>query len=152
MLLLPTCMSAIPGASVDKAMFCHALRIWHVWSLLQECDELMVRGIGGTGEGFDAPSAGRLGGRGFGTHNDSPAALRSAMVKVPHPLKLSWLDEVNSYSLSRRCAMQVILNSVSGNSKLVLSRQLHRAVKPAQGTWQAHLVAADVPCMQAVRA
>ena len=48
----------------------------------QECEDLMARGIGGTGEGFDAPSQGRLGGRGFGAHNASPSNLRAAMLKV----------------------------------------------------------------------
>ena len=42
----------------------------------------MAKGIGGTGEGFDAPSAGRLGGKGFGAHNVTRADLRAAMVKV----------------------------------------------------------------------
>ena len=30
---------------------------------LQECYDFMTRGIVGTGEGFDAPSAGKVGGR-----------------------------------------------------------------------------------------
>ena len=42
----------------------------------------MAKGIGGTGEGFDAASKGRLGARGFGGHNISQTALRDAMVKV----------------------------------------------------------------------
>ena len=32
--------------------------------LTKECDELRRKGVGGTGAGFDAPSAGRLGGGG----------------------------------------------------------------------------------------
>ncbi len=42
----------------------------------------MAKGITGTGEGFDAPSVGRLGGSGFGAHNPSPTELRSKMVQV----------------------------------------------------------------------
>ena len=46
---------------------------------LQECEDLMNRGIAGTGEGFDAPAAGKAGGR---FHNPSSAELRSSMLKV----------------------------------------------------------------------
>ena len=42
----------------------------------------MAKGMGGTGEGFDAPSAGRAGAKGFGGHNVSASDLRGAMVKV----------------------------------------------------------------------
>ena len=48
----------------------------------QECEQDMAKGLGGTGEGFDAPSAGRAGAKGFGGHNVSAVDLRSAMVKV----------------------------------------------------------------------
>ncbi len=42
----------------------------------------MATGITGTGEGFDAPSKGRLGGAGFGGHNPDVSQLRSKMVQV----------------------------------------------------------------------
>ena len=53
---------------------------------LQECEVDQARGIGGTGQGFDAPSAGRAGGKGFGAHNLSATGLRSAMINV-RPLR-----------------------------------------------------------------
>ena len=49
---------------------------------MQELEDFMAKGITGTGEGFDAPSVGRLGGSGFGAHNPSPTELRSKMVQV----------------------------------------------------------------------
>ena len=51
-------------------------------SALQELDDCMAKGITGSGEGFDAPSVGRLGGRGFGTHNPSLTELRSKMLQA----------------------------------------------------------------------
>lgn len=48
----------------------------------QELDEFIAKGITGTGEGFDAPSMGRLGAGGFGGHNPSPALLRNKMLQV----------------------------------------------------------------------
>ncbi len=51
-------------------------------SALQELDDCMAKGIMGSGEGFDAPSAGRLGGRGFGAHNPSLTDLRSRMLQA----------------------------------------------------------------------
>lgn len=48
----------------------------------------MEKGITGTGEGFDAPSKGRLGAGGFGGHNLNPSQLRNKMVQV-HALQLS---------------------------------------------------------------
>eukprot|EP00200_Dunaliella_tertiolecta_P012333 CAMPEP_0202389862 /NCGR_PEP_ID=MMETSP1127-20130417/85378_1 /ASSEMBLY_ACC=CAM_ASM_000462 /TAXON_ID=3047 /ORGANISM="Dunaliella tertiolecta, Strain CCMP1320" /LENGTH=370 /DNA_ID=CAMNT_0048991785 /DNA_START=94 /DNA_END=1203 /DNA_ORIENTATION=- len=51
--------------------------------LKAECEELMVKGIGGTGQGFDGPSAGRLGSYGFiPQHNPPPEQLRSAVAKA----------------------------------------------------------------------
>ena len=50
---------------------------------VQECEELMDKGISGSGTGFDAPAAGKLGGR---WHNPSEAELRDAMRKVSHYL------------------------------------------------------------------
>ncbi|KAK9917645.1 hypothetical protein WJX75_006759 [Coccomyxa subellipsoidea] len=47
-----------------------------------ELDELIAKGITGTGEGFDAPSMGRLGAGGFGGHNPSPALLRIKMLQA----------------------------------------------------------------------
>ena len=49
---------------------------------LQECDDFISRGIAGTGAGFDAASAGRLGGAGFGAHNPDPSQLRERMLKA----------------------------------------------------------------------
>jgi hypothetical protein len=42
----------------------------------------MSRGIAGSGAGFDAASAGRLGGAGFGAHNPDPSQLRERMLKA----------------------------------------------------------------------
>ncbi|EIE22816.1 WLM-domain-containing protein [Coccomyxa subellipsoidea C-169] len=47
-----------------------------------ELDEFIAKGITGTGEGFDAPSMGRLGAGGFGGHNPSPALLRNKMLQA----------------------------------------------------------------------
>ncbi|CAL5229206.1 g12489 [Coccomyxa viridis] len=47
-----------------------------------ELEEYMAKGITGTGEGFDAPSVGRLGGSGLGAHNPSPTELRSKIVQA----------------------------------------------------------------------
>ncbi|KAK9804047.1 hypothetical protein WJX73_008674 [Symbiochloris irregularis] len=61
----------------------HKEPFWKLYHELNvELDELMTKGIAGTGQGFDAPSAGRLGGKGPGAHNPSPAVLRAAMVKA----------------------------------------------------------------------
>ena len=49
---------------------------------VQELEDFMAKGIMGTGEGFDAPSAGRLGGSGFGAHNVNLTELRGKMVQV----------------------------------------------------------------------
>jgi hypothetical protein len=50
---------------------------------MQECEDDMNRGISGTGSGFDAASAGRLGGRGpVAVHNPDPRNLRQAALKV----------------------------------------------------------------------
>jgi hypothetical protein len=43
----------------------------------------MANGISGTGQGFDAPSAGRLGGFSFIPHHNPPeSSLRAAAAKV----------------------------------------------------------------------
>ena len=41
--------------------------------LPQECEDLMARGVSGTGSGFDAPAAGKVGGRFVGRADDVPA-------------------------------------------------------------------------------
>jgi WLM domain len=47
-----------------------------------ERDEFMAKGIAGTGVGFDGPSAGRLGSRGFiPIHDGSEAAMKAAQLK-----------------------------------------------------------------------
>lgn len=48
----------------------------------QECDDFRSRGITGTGAGFDALAAGRVGGAGFGAHNPDPSQLRDKMLKA----------------------------------------------------------------------
>lgn len=54
--------------------------------LVQECEGFMAKGITGSGAGFDAPSMGRLGGRGpVPTHNPPAHQLKSAALKVPSP-------------------------------------------------------------------
>ncbi|BDA50451.1 probable DNA-dependent metalloprotease WSS1 [Coccomyxa sp. Obi] len=47
-----------------------------------ELDEFIAKGITGTGQGFDAPSVGRLGAGGFGGHNPSSADLRRKMIQA----------------------------------------------------------------------
>ncbi|GLC38760.1 hypothetical protein PLESTM_000773000 [Pleodorina starrii] len=48
-----------------------------------ECEELMSRGVGGTGVGFDGPSCGRLGSHAFiPLHNPEPGRLRDAALKA----------------------------------------------------------------------
>ena len=49
---------------------------------MQELEEFMAKGITGSGEGFDAPSKGRLGAAGFGGHNPDVSQLRGKMVQV----------------------------------------------------------------------
>jgi hypothetical protein len=49
------------------------------YNILQECEDLMARGLVGTGAGFDAPAAGKIGGR---WRNPSPAESRNIMLKV----------------------------------------------------------------------
>ena len=58
------------------------------WGDAQECEDLMARGVSGTGQGFDAPSSGRLGAGGFGGHNPSPAELRGKMLQVSKHARL----------------------------------------------------------------
>ena len=45
----------------------------------QELEDFMAKGITGSGQGFDAPSMGRLGGKG---HNPSSTELRNKLVQV----------------------------------------------------------------------
>lgn len=50
---------------------------------MQECEGFMAKGISGSGAGFDAPSMGRLGGRGpVPTHNPPARQLKSIALKV----------------------------------------------------------------------
>ena len=54
----------------------------------QEAEDLMDRGIKGSGQGFDAKSAGRLGAHGFiPTHNVPEHKRRDAMLKVREILR-----------------------------------------------------------------
>ncbi|KXZ43445.1 hypothetical protein GPECTOR_90g532 [Gonium pectorale] len=51
--------------------------------LKAQCEELMAKGVGGTGVGFDGPSVGRLGSHGFlPTHNPDPRRLRDVALKL----------------------------------------------------------------------
>jgi len=51
--------------------------------LKEECQDLMDRGVSGTGAGFDAKSMGRLGGRGpVPIHNPDPRKLREVAVQA----------------------------------------------------------------------
>ena len=55
--------------------------------LTKECEELMGKGITGTGIGFDGPSMGRLGAHSWiPTHNPPPEALRDAQLKYASQL------------------------------------------------------------------
>ncbi|KAG2424072.1 hypothetical protein HYH02_015228 [Chlamydomonas schloesseri] len=48
-----------------------------------ECEELMAKGVGGTGVGFDGPSCGRLGSHSFiPQHNPHPASLRDVALRA----------------------------------------------------------------------
>ena len=50
---------------------------------LQECDDLIARGISGTGAGFDAPSAGKVGGRFTGRADEvAPHRLRELALQA----------------------------------------------------------------------
>ena len=50
---------------------------------LQECEGFMAKGIAGSGAGFDAPSVGKLGGRGpVPIHNPPSHQLKSLALKV----------------------------------------------------------------------
>ena len=54
--------------------------------LWTECEELMDKGISGTGSGFNGSSAGRLGSHGFiPTHNPPAHKLKDAVLKVGSP-------------------------------------------------------------------
>ena len=56
---------------------------------LQECQEFVSKGIAGTGVGFDAPSVGKLGGRGpVAIHNPGSDQLRDVMLKVSSAVHL----------------------------------------------------------------
>jgi hypothetical protein len=46
--------------------------------------EFKAKGIGGTAEGFDAPAAGKAGGRSLKTQNLDPSARRDLALKVRH--------------------------------------------------------------------
>ena len=62
----------------------------------------MEKGITGTGEGFDAPSRGRLGAGGFGGHNPISSQLRSKMVQVGAPATRSIsVQEIEAHSVVR---------------------------------------------------
>lgn len=65
---------------------------------LQECDEFRARGIVKTGAGFDAASAGRLGGAGFGAHNPDPSQLRDKMLKAGGLCLLDWVGRSQALS------------------------------------------------------
>jgi hypothetical protein len=53
---------------------------------VQEAEDLMNRGVRGSGQGFDAKSMGRLGAHGFiPTHNVPEHQRRDAMLKVCAP-------------------------------------------------------------------
>lgn len=61
----------------EKAKQCH----FH-----QECEDLMARGVTGTGVGFDAAAAGKIGGR---WTNPSEAEQRLAVLQVGPSCRLS---------------------------------------------------------------
>ena len=74
------------GAGCDLRTLCfwdsHLIEIG-IANHYQECEELMAKGISGSGAGFDAKSMGRLGGRGpVPLHNPDPRKLRDVAVKV----------------------------------------------------------------------
>jgi hypothetical protein len=51
--------------------------------LKAECEELMAKGISGSGEGFEGASAGRLGAHSFiPQHNPAPERMRDVALKV----------------------------------------------------------------------
>eukprot|EP00891_Asterochloris_glomerata_P008606 jgi/Astpho2/8606/gw1.00126.49.1_t len=59
--------------------------VFYTWldKIQAECQEFVSKGIAGTGVGFDAPSVGKLGGRGpIAVHNPGLHQLRDVMLKV----------------------------------------------------------------------
>jgi hypothetical protein len=51
--------------------------------LQTECEDLIARGVSGTGSGFDGPSCGRLGSHAFiPMHNPSTMSMRDVTLKV----------------------------------------------------------------------
>jgi hypothetical protein len=67
--------SSLPALSLPTQLF---------FCTCQELESLQDKGIEGSGTGFDARPAGRLGGRGpVPIHNPDPRRLREVAVKVP---------------------------------------------------------------------
>lgn len=70
----------------------------HTSKVPQEVEDLMDKGISGSGVGFDAPSVGRLGGRGpVPVHNPDPRKLRDVAVKVLYGIPLLSLSCSRTY-------------------------------------------------------
>lgn len=79
-----------------------------------EAEDLMDRGISGSGQGFDAPSAGRLGSHAFiPTHNPPEHRMADAIRKVrPHMQDSSQasIQLAPQTKSSTRCLSSVILH------------------------------------------
>lgn len=62
--------------------------------LTKECEELMAKGVSGTGIGFDGPSMGRLGAHSWiPTHNPAPEALHEIQLKYGPPFRTSTVQK-----------------------------------------------------------
>eukprot|EP00238_Polyblepharides_amylifera_P000288 CAMPEP_0196573552 /NCGR_PEP_ID=MMETSP1081-20130531/3438_1 /TAXON_ID=36882 /ORGANISM="Pyramimonas amylifera, Strain CCMP720" /LENGTH=461 /DNA_ID=CAMNT_0041891299 /DNA_START=29 /DNA_END=1418 /DNA_ORIENTATION=- len=86
--------------------------------ITEECESLMARGVTGTGQGFDAPSAGRLGGRAW-EHN--PPEEKMKQIQLEASLKRAHLDSVMP----------------SGGRKLGGDKRSVRTLSPAQAAARA---------------
>lgn len=114
-------------------------------SATQECDDLIARGISGTGAGFDAPSAGKVGGRFTGRADDVP----------PHRLRELALQAAEA-RLKRQAVMPVGPRTTGGLGSQACVPNLQHLLKPvdlsatAMPPMQCHpFISCCVHCMQA---
>jgi hypothetical protein len=101
--------------------------------LTAECEELMAKGISGTGQGFDAASVGRLGSYSFiPQHNPADHKMKDYVRKVGH---LTWC-------ICGPCKPRCMLSSSSHASCRFLTALLHVAQAAHSSTLLASLLAA----------
>ena len=78
--LIPTRLKKGPSISYNSTV--QEAERFKIANALQECEDFMAQGIVGTGEGFDVPAAGKVGGR---YRNPSAAERHSIMLKANYP-------------------------------------------------------------------